>query len=247
MVGRGGDKAARQDLFRRRSPSGARSDASVCADRQRLVLRRRRASGVRAPASTRSASRRASSAVDRCVVRAARPRGDARREPDRPRCAPRVPRRVQRVRVGRERDRADGDAGVGLVVLARRRDGHDVARERPRHAPDPTAVHRALPRSADLPRRGPARLTLKIAPDRFTNLVRITADATSVDPLSVSFAVKRPGRMWSRIGTDDGAPYAVFVDPGDYRRRQAVSFVAVVRSSDGSVSASPVVTQRLRP
>jgi glycosidase len=99
---------------------------------------------------------------------------------------------------------------------------------------------------ATLPRRGAARLTLRVAPDRFTNLVRIAAAATSVDPLSVTFAVKRPGKKWTRVGTDDGAPYGVFVDPRDYRRGQSVSFVAVARASDGSASASRVVTARLR-
>ena len=76
--------------------------------------------------------------------------------------------------------------------------------------------------------------------------MRISATATSVDPLSVTFAVKRPGKKWARIGTDDGAPYGVFVDPRDFRRGQSVSFVAVARASDGSVSTSPVVTVRLR-
>jgi hypothetical protein len=76
--------------------------------------------------------------------------------------------------------------------------------------------------------------------------VRISATPRSVDPLSVSFAVKRPGRAWSRIGTDDGAPYGVFVDPRDFRRGQAVSLVAVARASDGSSSTSPVLTARLR-
>jgi glycosidase len=99
---------------------------------------------------------------------------------------------------------------------------------------------------ADLPRRGAARLRVRVAPDRFTNLVRIAADATSIDPLSVSFAVKRPDEKWARIGTDDGAPYGVFVDPRDFGRGQAVSFLAVARASGGSVSTSPVVTVEVR-
>ena len=99
---------------------------------------------------------------------------------------------------------------------------------------------------ATLPRRGAARLTLRIAPDRFTNLVRIGADASSVDPLNVAFAIKRPGKKWTRIGTDDGAPYGAFVDPRGVERGQSVSFVAVARASDGTVSTSRVVTGRLR-
>ena len=89
-------------------------------------------------------------------------------------------------------------------------------------------------------------MTVRVTPDRFTNLVRIAATSTSVDPLSVTFAVKRPGKKWTRVGTDDGAPYGVFVDPRDFRRGQSVSFVAVARASDGSVSTSPVIATRLR-
>ena len=97
-----------------------------------------------------------------------------------------------------------------------------------------------------LPRRGAARVTVRVVPDRFTSLVRVAATSTSVDPLSVTFAVKRPGKKWTRVGTDDGAPYGVFVDPRDFRRGQSVSFVAVARASDGSVSTSPVIATRLR-
>jgi glycosidase len=100
--------------------------------------------------------------------------------------------------------------------------------------------------ASTLPRRGAARVKVRVVPDRFTNLVRVAATSTSVDPLSVTFAVKRPGKKWTRLGTDDGAPYGVFVDPRDFRRGQLVSLVAVARASDGSVSTSPVIATRLR-
>jgi hypothetical protein len=103
-------------------------------------------------------------------------------------------------------------------------------------------VYRA---ESDLPRRGPARVTLHVAPDRFTNLVRVGATPGSVDPLSVTFAVRRGG-SWRRLGTDDGAPYGIFVDPGDYKRGARVSFVAAVLASDGSISTSRVVTTVVR-
>jgi glycosidase len=110
----------------------------------------------------------------------------------------------------------------------------------------PPLTSHLLRAQSDLPRRGRARLALRVAPDRFTNLVRVSATPASVDPLSVSFAVKRPGRAWTRLGVDDGAPYGVFVDPRDFRRGQGVSFVAVARASDGSVSTSSVLTVKLR-
>ncbi len=100
---------------------------------------------------------------------------------------------------------------------------------------------------SELPRRGPARVTLRAGPDRFTNLVRLTATPTTVDPLSVAFAVRRAKvAKWQLLGTDDGAPYGVFIDPRDYRHGERVSLVAAMRASDGSVSASAVLTLRPR-
>jgi hypothetical protein len=95
--------------------------------------------------------------------------------------------------------------------------------------------------------RGRARLTLRATPDLYTNLVRLAATPGSFDPLSVTFAVRRAkAATWKRMGIDDGAPYGVFLDPLDYRRGESISVVAVARSSDGSVSTSPVVTVRPR-
>ncbi|MET0561037.1 MAG: alpha-amylase family glycosyl hydrolase [Gaiellaceae bacterium] len=127
--------------------------------------------------------------------------------------------------------------GPGSRVTSNR-DGQATIRIPPLSA----IVYRA---EADLPRRGAARLTLRIKPDPFTNLIRVAATPTTVDPVGVTFAVRRGG-SWRRLGVDDGPPYGVFIDPRDYRRGQSVSFVAVARASDGSVSTSPVVTVRLR-
>ena len=94
-----------------------------------------------------------------------------------------------------------------------------------------------------LPSRGAARVTLRAAPDRFTNLVRLTATPTTADPLSVTFAVRRAkAARWKPLGIDDGGPYGVFLDPRRYKRGERVSVVAAVRASDGSISASPVLS-----
>ena len=160
----------------------------------------------------------------------------------------RVPRGFQRSRrIPRRVTVQTATPVLVLEVAPRRGDGNARAS---RTAGRRFGSHRSPRRSSALSRRfrGAARraLTVRVSPDRFTNLVRIAATATSVDPLSVTFAVKRPGKKWARVGTDDGAPYGVFVDPRDFRRGQSVSFVAVARASDGSVSTSPVVTVRLR-
>jgi alpha-amylase len=100
---------------------------------------------------------------------------------------------------------------------------------------------------SDLPSRGPARLTLRAAGDRFTNLLRLSASHGTVDPLSVTFAARRGGSAaWQRLGVDDGAPYGVYLDPRRYRRGERISLVAVARASDGSVSTSSVLNLRPR-
>jgi hypothetical protein len=100
---------------------------------------------------------------------------------------------------------------------------------------------------ADLPKRGAAKAALSAKLDELSSLLRVSASAATLDPLSVTFAARRPGTTaWSRLGVDDSAPYAVYLDPRRYRKGARLSLVAVVRASDGSVSTSPVLTVTLR-
>ena len=100
---------------------------------------------------------------------------------------------------------------------------------------------------SDLPTRGAVRAALRVGADRFTNLKAVTAAITGGDPASVTFAVRRKrSATWKRLGVDDGAPYRVFVDPRGFGKGEVVSLVAVVRASDGSVSTSPVLSVSLR-
>ena len=100
---------------------------------------------------------------------------------------------------------------------------------------------------SELPRRGAARATLRFGADRFTNLKVLTAAVTGRDPVSVTFAIRRPGaKGWTRAAVDDGAPYRAFLDPRRFRRGEKVAAVAVVRSSDGVVSTSPVLQVEVR-
>ncbi len=98
-----------------------------------------------------------------------------------------------------------------------------------------------------LPRRGTARVTLRTATDLYTNYLRLTATSTSRDPLSVTFAARRSGaKAWTRLAVDDGAPYRAFLNPRSYRRGEKLALVAIARSSDGAVSSSPVVSIQVR-
>jgi alpha-amylase len=98
----------------------------------------------------------------------------------------------------------------------------------------------------DLPKRGAAKVKLTVKPDEISSLLRISATASTLDPLSVTFAVRKPGTAWTRLGVDDSAPYAVYLDPRRYRRGARISLVAVARASDGSVSTSPVLSVKPR-
>jgi glycosidase len=101
--------------------------------------------------------------------------------------------------------------------------------------------------AADLPRRGAARLTLRAGGDLYTNLLRLTATHATADPLAVTFAMRRAGaEAWKRLASDDGAPYRAFVDPRSFKRGERVSLVAIARASDGTVSASRVLTVQPR-
>jgi glycosidase len=91
----------------------------------------------------------------------------------------------------------------------------------------------------------PPRPTLKAASDDVTSLYRVTASVAG-GPATMSFAVRRASGPWRRLAIDDAAPYRAFVDPLRYRKNERVYLVAVARGLDGSTSVSPVVPLVLR-
>jgi glycosidase len=88
----------------------------------------------------------------------------------------------------------------------------------------------------------PAVPALSIAADDLTSYLRATARVTGSVPLSVAFALRRPGGSWQRLAADDSPPYRAFVDPARYPRGRPVYVVAIARGLDGSTSVSKVVT-----
>jgi glycosidase len=95
-----------------------------------------------------------------------------------------------------------------------------------------------------LPAVRATRPRLVVAGDDLSDLWRVTANATG--PVSVSFAVKRARGGWARLAADDSPPYRAFLDPAKYRRNERVHLVAVVRAQDGSTAVSRVVPLRVR-
>jgi hypothetical protein len=113
--------------------------------------------------------------------------------------------------------------------------------------PVPAYGSTLLVASSALPSRAPARPVLSVAADSLTALRRLSV-RTRVDAgLTVGFAVRRGSGAWRRVAVDDSPPYRAFVDPATFRRGERVAFVAIARSLDGRVQVSPVVTAAPRP
>jgi glycosidase len=100
---------------------------------------------------------------------------------------------------------------------------------------------------AGLPRLAPVRPAVVARPDDLTGLVQVRATVATTEPVSVALAVERGKGAWTRIAADDSPPYRGFLDPARYRRGETVHVVALVRWPDGSVKVSPVSAVVPRP
>jgi hypothetical protein len=242
LIGRGGDKAARQDMFptqvaewraEERVGSGPIGTGSSFDLVDHPVSRHLRAlSALRGAHPALSTGASFVRLAREGVLAVSRVDREARREYL---AVFNAGEEAARVTIQTATPDAAWEALLGTLTRTTNRDGRMTV------VIPPLSSH-LLRAQSDLPRHGAAKLRVRVVPDRFTNLFRVSATPSSIDPLHVTFAVQRSGRPWARLGTDDGAPYGVFVDPRDYRRGQRVSFVAVARASDGSVSSAAPVT-----
>jgi glycosidase len=66
-------------------------------------------------------------------------------------------------------------------------------------------------------------------------------------PVSVTFAVSRHNGPWQRIAIDDSAPYRAFVDPGTFGKREKIRVVAVAVGLGGQTAVSATATFEPRP
>ena len=86
-------------------------------------------------------------------------------------------------------------------------------------------------------------MKVRVSRDDFSALHRVQVAVAGADPATVTLAMRRDGdTRWRRLGVDQSPPYRAFVDLRRYRKGERVHFVAVVRSSSGDVTTSPVVT-----
>jgi glycosidase len=95
--------------------------------------------------------------------------------------------------------------------------------------------------ASGIPKVAPPRPSLKTGADPLTSYYRLGATVGG-PPVSVAFAIRRKGGAWQRIAIDDSAPYEAYLDPGRFEKGEKVDGVAVARSWAGTVSVSPVVT-----
>jgi glycosidase len=96
-----------------------------------------------------------------------------------------------------------------------------------------TVVLRA---ARQLPARTPT-VSIRTATDGPSGLLRIDATVGG-GPASVTFAVNGGGK-WERIAADDSPPYRAFLNPA-----ASGELVAVARTPDGTVAVSPLITPK---
>jgi glycosidase len=96
---------------------------------------------------------------------------------------------------------------------------------------------------ADVAAGAPGAVTVKVAPDDLSALRKVAVTVAGGAPVSVAVAVRRDtGKVWQRVGIDGSAPYRVFLDPRRFRRGETIHVLAVARSLDGATTRSRVVT-----
>jgi len=105
----------------------------------------------------------------------------------------------------------------------------------------PVSALVAVPGAA-LPRTAASKPVLTGGADSLTSYFRLSAARTGASPASVAFAIRRRGGAWQRVAIDDSAPYRAFLSPDRFKKKERVDAVAVARGLDGSVAVSPVGT-----
>ena len=238
MIGSGGDKAAREDMFPTQvsdwqteprvgsPPIGKGSSFDVTDNPIERSCRSCRRSATRTPRS-RPARRSCATRSDAVLV-------------------------VSRIdfATGREVVTAfnNGDTAAKVTVRSRPRArpgrSRSAAERPPRAAASltipPVSALVAVP-AATIPAAAPAAPKLKEPADPLTSYDLLSATVPGA-PVSVTFALRRQGGAWQRLAIDDSAPYRAFVDPTHYPKHERLDAVAVARALDGSVSVSPVMT-----
>jgi hypothetical protein len=94
-----------------------------------------------------------------------------------------------------------------------------------------------------IPVKPPAKPKLTVKGDDLSGLW--VASAVVSGPVSVTFVVRR-GSKWQRLDTDTSPPYRGFIDPAKFKRNERVEVAAIARGLDGSTAVSAVEPFRVR-
>src|SRR5215204_5815262 len=100
----------------------------------------------------------------------------------------------------------------------------------------------------DIPASTPSKPALKVGKDDLSPLWRAASTVAGNAPVSVAFAMKRkPSAAWQLLAADDSPPFRAFLDRKKFAKKQKVYLVAIARSLSGQTSVSKVVGLVPRP
>jgi alpha-amylase len=93
-----------------------------------------------------------------------------------------------------------------------------------------------------VPDADPPTPSLAFGDDDLTELKRVRARVGGDVPVTVAFATRRRGGDWTRLAVDDSRPFRAFLDPRKFARGERVEVVAIARSPSGKTARSKVLT-----
>jgi glycosidase len=100
--------------------------------------------------------------------------------------------------------------------------------------------------TSGVPRVRAAAPAIAVRADDLSSLWTVTARIATNDPARVTIAIKQGTAAWRVLATDQAAPYRAFIDPAAFRTGEKVWLVAIVRTTAGSTAVSKVVSFTVR-
>lgn len=82
---------------------------------------------------------------------------------------------------------------------------------------------------------------LRVSIDRDEKLMNLTATLSTADPATVSFAVKvGTAKTWTYLGSDDAASFGMVYEYGRLKKGTSIQFVAISKTTSGLIATSDV-------
>ncbi len=87
---------------------------------------------------------------------------------------------------------------------------------------------------------------LRVAIDRDEKLMNLTATLATADPATVSFAVKvGTAKTWTYLGSDDAAAFGLYYNYSRLKKGTSIQFVAISKTTSGLIATSDVRVVRV--